>query len=59
MSGRPGYAPALEPLPGVRREAEALRRRFPERHTVLAEADATRGRVPDLPASHATCTTAR
>ncbi|MFF3863148.1 CHAT domain-containing protein [Streptomyces sp. NPDC002209] len=52
VSERPGYAPSLEPLPGVRQEAEALRRRFPGRHTVLAEARATRAVVLDLLRSH-------
>ncbi|WP_328619784.1 CHAT domain-containing protein [Streptomyces sp. NBC_00354] len=52
VSERPGYAPSLEPLPGVRQEAEALRRRFPGRHTVLADAQATRAVVLDLLRSH-------
>ncbi|MFD0718483.1 CHAT domain-containing protein [Streptomyces globosus] len=52
VSERPSYAPGLEPLPGVRAEAEALRGRFPGRHTVLRDAGATRARVLELLPSH-------
>lgn len=37
----PPYASHLTPLPGARQEAEALRRRFPERHTLRLGAAAT------------------
>ncbi|MEU6866187.1 CHAT domain-containing protein [Streptomyces sp. NPDC046876] len=52
VSDRPAYAPSLAALPGVRREAEDLGRRFPAGHTLLSGADATRGRVLELLGSH-------
>ncbi len=52
VSERPSYAPGLEPLQGVRAEAEALRARFPGRHTVLRDAEATRARVLELLPAH-------
>ncbi|MET8046593.1 CHAT domain-containing protein [Streptosporangium sp. NPDC005286] len=54
LSDRPRYAPTLDPLPGAQREAESLRRRFPDRHTARLNADATCERALDLLASH-TC----
>ncbi|MFG3496743.1 CHAT domain-containing protein [Streptomyces sp. NPDC047886] len=41
LGDRPPYAPDLAPLPGARQEAESLRRRFPGRHTVRLDSEAT------------------
>ncbi len=41
LGAPPPYAAHLAPLPGARAEAEALRRRFPDRHTLRLDAAAT------------------
>ncbi|MEU4466287.1 CHAT domain-containing protein [Streptomyces sp. NPDC024017] len=41
LGAPPPYASHLAPLPGARQEAETLRRRFPERHTLRLDAAAT------------------
>jgi tetratricopeptide (TPR) repeat protein len=52
LRDQPPYAPVLRPLPGARKEAEALGRRFPGRHTVNLDADATCEKALSLLASH-------
>ncbi|MEU9118302.1 CHAT domain-containing protein [Streptomyces sp. NPDC048506] len=52
LRDQPSYAPALRPLPGAWKEAEALGRRFPGRHTVNLDADATCEKALSLLASH-------
>ncbi|MFF3335322.1 CHAT domain-containing protein [Streptomyces sp. NPDC002888] len=52
LEDRPPYAQHLAPLPGARREAESLRRRFPERHTALLDGAATTERVRELLDAH-------
>ncbi|MFE4256264.1 CHAT domain-containing protein [Streptomyces sp. NPDC056910] len=52
LGDQPPYAPLLRPLPGARKEAEALSRRFPGRQTVILDSDATCQKVLSLLASH-------
>ncbi|MCX5097326.1 CHAT domain-containing protein [Streptomyces sp. NBC_00365] len=52
LRDQPSYAPALRPLPGAQKEAEALGRRFPGRHTVRLDVDATCETALSLLASH-------
>jgi tetratricopeptide (TPR) repeat protein len=52
LRDQPPYAPELRPLPGAGKEAEALGRRFPGRHTVNLDEDATCEKTLSLLASH-------